>query len=124
MTLQSLKMICRLEVGKLGAWSSDFVGAQCIYASDCTTCQVAFLGRKVIISITDVPERFKESIFRFSANFKEISESQIFDLLCDQTSHRAKISHFQNMLGPDLFNVGRAVLMPVVTLRNFVRLAV
>ena len=36
---------------------------------------------------------------RFPANFKEISERQSFDLSRDQTSHRAKISHFQNMLG-------------------------
>ena len=52
-------------------------------------CQVAFFGRKVISSISDVPERFKESISRFPANFKEISESQIFDLSRDQTSQRA-----------------------------------
>ena len=60
---------------------------------------MAFFGQKVIFSIFDVPERFKESISRFPANFKEISESQIFDLSRDQTSHRAKNSHFQNMLG-------------------------
>ena len=58
-----------------------------------------FFGRKVIFLISDVPERFKESLSRFPANFKKISESQIFDLSRDQTSHRAKISHFQNMLG-------------------------
>ena len=49
--------------------------------------------------ISDVPKRFKESLSRFPANLKKISESQIFDLSRDQTSHRAKISHFQNMLG-------------------------
>ena len=32
-------------------------------------------------------------------NFKKISESRIFDLSRDPTYHRAKISHFQNMLG-------------------------
>ena len=58
-----------------------------------------FFGRTVIFSIFDVPERFKESIFRFPANFKEISESRIFDLSRDQTSHRARINHFQNMRG-------------------------
>ena len=58
-----------------------------------------FFRRKVIFSISDVPEWSKESICRFPANFKEISESQIFHLSRDQTSHRAKISHFQNMLG-------------------------
>ena len=58
-----------------------------------------FFGRKVIFLISDVPERFKESTSRFAANFKKISESHIFDLSRDQTSHRAKISHFQNMLG-------------------------
>ena len=58
-----------------------------------------FFWRKVIFSISYVPKRFKESISRFPANFKEISESQIFDLSRDQTLHRAKISHFQNMLG-------------------------
>ena len=57
-----------------------------------------FFGRKVIFSISDVPERFKESISRFPANFKGISESQIFDLSRDQPLHRAKNSHFQNML--------------------------
>ena len=44
-----------------------------------------FFRRKVIFSISDVLERFKESISRFPANFKKISESQIFDLSCDQT---------------------------------------
>ena len=62
-----------------------------------------FFGWKVIFSISDVSERFKESILnaisRFPANFKQISESQIFELSRDQTSNRAKISHFQNMLG-------------------------
>ena len=58
-----------------------------------------FFGREVIFAISDVPERFKESISRFPANFKGISESQIFDLSRDQPLHRAKISHFQNMLG-------------------------
>ena len=58
-----------------------------------------FFGRKVIFLIPDVPERFKESISRFPANFEKISESQIFDLSRDQTSHRAQISYFQNMLG-------------------------
>ena len=80
-------------------WSSDFVGTPCIHASDGTTCQVAYFGQKVIFSVSDVSERFKESISRFPANFKKISESRIFDLSRDPTSHRAKISHFQNMLG-------------------------
>ena len=38
-------------------------------------------GRKVIFSISDIPQRFKESISRFPANFKKISKSHIFDLL-------------------------------------------
>ena len=63
------------------------------------TCQVAYFGQKVIFSVSDVSERFKESISRFPANFKKISESRIFDLSRDPTSHRAKISHFQNTLG-------------------------
>ena len=67
--------------------------------SDGTTCQVAFFGQKVIFSVSDVSERFKESISRFPTNFKRISESRIFDLSRDPTYHRAKISHFQNMLG-------------------------
>ena len=92
-TLQSLKMIGRLEVGKLGR------GTQCIHASDGTPCQVAYFGQKVIFSVSDVSERFKKSISRFPANFKKISESRIFDLSRDPTSHRAKISLFQNMLG-------------------------
>ena len=80
-TLQSLKMIVRLEVGKLGR------------------CQVAYYGQKVIFSVSDVSERFKKSISRFPANFKKISEGRIFDLSRDPTSHRVKISLFQNMLG-------------------------
>ena len=60
---------------------------------------MAFFGQKVIFSVSDVTERFKESISRFPANFKKIGESRIFDLSRDQTSHRAKISHFQNILG-------------------------
>ena len=48
--------------------------------------------------------------FQAPAIFKKISESRIFDLSRDQTSHRAKISHFQNMLelsqyGPGLFSI-------------------
>ena len=58
-----------------------------------------FYGQKVIFSVSDVLERFKESISRFPTNFKKISESRFFDLSRDQASHRAKISHFQNMLG-------------------------
>ena len=67
--------------------------------SNGTTCQVAFFGQKVIFSVSGVSERFKESISRFPTNFKKISESRIFDLSRDLTYHRAKISHFQNMLG-------------------------
>ena len=55
----------------------------------CVRGQVAFFRRKVIFSISEVLERLKESISRFPANFKEISESQIFDLSRDQTSQRA-----------------------------------
>ena len=58
-----------------------------------------FFGQKVICSVSDVSERFKESISRFPANLKKIGENRIFDLSRDQTSHRAKFSHFQNMLG-------------------------
>ena len=50
-------------------------------------------------SDSDVSERFKESISRFLTNFKKINESRIFDLSRDPIYHRAKISHFQNMLG-------------------------
>ena len=60
---------------------------------------MAFFGQKVIFSVSDVSERFKESISRFPTNFKKISESRIFDLSRDPTYHRAKISSFQNMLG-------------------------
>ena len=60
---------------------------------------MAFFGQKVIFSVFDVSDRFKESISRFPTNFKKISESRIFDLSRDPTYHRAKISHFQNMLG-------------------------
>ena len=70
-TLQSFKTIDRLEMGKLGAWSSNFVGAQWIHVLDGTTNQVEFIlfERKVVFSIFDVPERFKESISWFPANF-------------------------------------------------------
>ena len=40
-------------------------------------------SQKVIFSISDVSERFKESISRFPTNFKKISESRIFDLSRD-----------------------------------------
>ena len=60
---------------------------------------MAYFGQKVIFSVSDISERSKESISRFPANFKKISESRIFDLSRDPTSHRAKISLFQNMLG-------------------------
>ena len=60
---------------------------------------MGFFGQKVISSVSDVSERFNESISRFPANFKKISESQIFDLSRDQIYQRAKFSHFQNMLG-------------------------
>ena len=60
---------------------------------------MAFFGQKVFFSVSGVSERFQESIFRFPTNFKKISESRIFDLSRDPTYHRAKISHFQNMLG-------------------------
>ena len=58
---------------------------------------MAYFGQKVIFSVSDVSERFQESISRFPVNFKKISESRIFDLSRDQTSHCH--SHFQNMLG-------------------------
>ena len=53
-----------------------------------------------------VPERFKESISWFPANFKKISESQIFDLSRDQTSHKAQISRFLNMLELTRYGLG------------------
>ena len=58
-----------------------------------------FRAERYIFSVSDVSERFKESISRFPTNFKKISESRIFDISRDPTYHRAKISHFQNMLG-------------------------
>ena len=39
-----------------------------------------FSGQKVLFSVSDVTERFKESISRFPANFKKISESRIFSI--------------------------------------------
>ena len=101
-------------------WSSDFVGTQCIHASDGTTCQVAYFGYKVIFSVSDVSERFKESISRFPANFKKVSESRIFDLSRDPTSHIELKLTFSKTCS-DSFNMGRvcSVLMPVVTLQSF-----
>ena len=60
---------------------------------------MVFFGHKVIFSVSNFSERFKESISRFPTNFKKISESRIFDLSRDPTYHRATISHFQNKLG-------------------------
>ena len=65
----------------------------------CSSIVLARAECYVIFSVSDVSERFKESISRFPANFKKISESRILDLSRDPTSHRAKISLFQNMLG-------------------------
>ena len=78
--------------------------------SDGTTCQVGFFGQKGISSVSDVSARFKESISRFPANFKKISESRIFDL---------NLAIFKTC--SDSFNMGRvcSVLMPVVTLQSF-----
>ena len=99
-TLQSLKMIGRLEVGKLGRGPHILLvlNDSCVRWNHMSS-QVAFFGQKVIFSVSDVSERFKESISRFPTNFKKISESRIFDLSRDPTYHRAKISNFQNMLG-------------------------
>ena len=74
---------------------------------------MGFFGQKVISSVSDVSERFYGSISTFPANFKKITESRIFDLSRDQIYHRAKISHFQNMLGfiqygPRLFGIDSA----------------
>ena len=79
-----------------------------------------FFGRKVLLSISDVPKRFKVSVSRFPANFKKISESHIFDLSCDQAPDRVKLAIFKTC--SDLLNMGRVclVLMPVVTLLSFV----
>ena len=81
--------------------------------------QVAYIGQKVIFSVSDVSERFKESISRFPANFKKISESRIFDLSRDSTSIELKLAFSKTC--SDSFNMGRvcSVLMPVVTLQSF-----
>ena len=68
---------------------------------DGTTCQVAYFGQKVIFSASDVSERFKESISRFPANFKKISESRIFDLSRDPTS----LSSLQNMSRKQVYSL-------------------
>ena len=59
-----------------------------------------------LFSISDVSERFKESISWFPANFKKFNKSQIFDLSRDQTSHRAQISRFLNMLELPRYELG------------------
>ena len=92
-------MIGRLEVGKLGRGSQILLVLNVFMHQMEPHVKWHFFGQKVIFSNSDVPERFKESLSRFPANFKEISESQTFDLSRDQSSHRAKISHFHTMLG-------------------------
>ena len=79
---------------------------------------MAYFGQKVIYSVSDVLERFKESISRFPANFKKISESRIFDLSRDPTS-QLKLAFSKTC--SDSFNMGRvcSVSMPVVTLQSF-----
>ena len=54
-----------------------------------------FFGRKVIFLISDVPERFKESLSRFPANFKKISKSQIFDLSVTRPHIELKLAIFK-----------------------------
>ena len=89
-TLQSFKMIGHLEVGKLGR------GPQILKLLNVFIRQMEphvkwhFFGWKVF-------DFSCSRISRFPANFKKISERQIFDLSRDQTSLTAKISHFQNM---------------------------
>ena len=80
---------------------------------------MAFFGQKVIFSVSDVSERFKESISRFPTNFKKISESRIFDLSRDPTYLELKLANFKTC--SDSPNMGRvcSVLMPVVTLQSF-----
>ena len=80
---------------------------------------MAYFGQKVIFSVSDVSERFKESISRFPANFKKISESRIFDVSRDPTSLELKLAISKTC--SDSFNMGRvcSVSMPVVTLQSF-----
>ena len=81
-----------------------------------------FFGRKVIFSIPDVPERFKESISWFPANFKKISESQIFDLDHVTRPHiELKLAVFETC--SNYLDMGwvylNSVLTPEVTLKGF-----
>ena len=75
-----------------------------------------FFGQKVIFSVSDVTERFKESISRFPANFKKIGESRIFD---PSPLIELKLAIFKTC--SDSINMGHVclVLMPVVTLQSF-----
>ena len=81
-----------------------------------------FFGQKVIFSVSDVTERFKESISRFPANFKKIGESRIFDLSSYHVTRplkELKLAIFKTC--SDSINMGHVclVLMPVVTLQSF-----
>ena len=83
---------------------------------------MAYFGQKVIFSVSDVSERFKESISRFPANFKKTIESRIFDLSRDPSTRpliELKLAFSKTC--SDSFNMGRvcSVLIPVVTLQSF-----
>ena len=64
---------------------------------------------------SDVPERFKESISRFPANFKEISESQFLTYHVTRSPIWLKLAILKTC--SDLLNMGRFcwVLMPVAS---------
>ena len=83
---------------------------------------MAFFGQKVIFSVSDVSERFKESISRFPTNFKKISEKVKVEFLTYHVTRpiiELKLAIFKTY--SDSLNVGRfcSVLMPVVTLQSF-----
>ena len=57
-TLQSLKMICHLDVGKLGRGPQILLVLNVLYKME-PHVKWHFFGRKVIFSISDVLKRLK-----------------------------------------------------------------
>ena len=95
----------------IGAWSSDF-------AFNVFVCQVEplvrsdFFSRKMILKVSTVPNQFNGTISKSAVNLEKIGRVQIFGLSRDPLPRpdRAKISHFQKMLGftqygPRLFGI-------------------
>ena len=78
-----------------------------------------FFGPKLILRISDRPNRFNGSISMSLVNLKKIGRGQIFALYHVTWSNRPKIAIFKSC--SDSLNMGRvcSVLMPVVSIQSF-----